>query len=157
MIIECDNMDLFCRINAQAETPFQEFVEFIARCVGGSSHLNAVRGKTLDISVFENDDFDTKLSSTGNDRWLHFRYTLEIDPIEGISPGDYVAAIATLLKLLWSSQMDAVASCDFEEQLPRNVRRLKWTKIPRPDNGDAEATETIDVTDVVIPAIGDPG
>jgi hypothetical protein len=126
-----DSTDLFCRINVQTEMPFQEFVAFITRCAGGSSHMNAVTAKTLDISVFENDDFDADKARIGKDRWLYFRYTLEIDPIKSVSPGGYVAAIGALLKSLWSSGMDAVASCDFEEQLPRNVRRLEWTRIPR--------------------------
>jgi hypothetical protein len=141
MEADFESTDLFCRVNVQAEVPFQEFVSFIARCAGGSAHMNAVRGKMLDISVFENDDFDAKLSNTGKDRWLHFRYTLEIDPIEGVSPRDYVAAVGSLLKALWSSGMDAVASCDFEEQLPRNVRRLKWETIPGPGRGSSGKRE----------------
>jgi len=128
MVTDFSRMDLFCRINVQSEKTFQEFVEFVARCVGGTNHLNDVRSKTLDISVFENDDFDAKLSNMGDDRWLHFRYTLEIDPIEDVVVGDYVAAIAVLLQALWSSCLDAVACCDFENQLPQNVRRLKWAK-----------------------------
>lgn len=136
---EFNSMDLFCRINVQAEVPFQDFVALIARCAGGSSHMNTVRGQTLDISVFENDDYETEMAHTGADRWLYFRYTLEIDPIKGVRPKDYVAAIGALLKSLWSSGMDAVASCDFEEQLPRNVRRLKWARIPRPPSGGAES------------------
>jgi len=77
------SMDLFCRINVQTDMPLQELVAFIARCSGGSSHMNAVRGRSLDISVFENDDFDTEKSHSGEDRWLHFRYTLEVDPVAG--------------------------------------------------------------------------
>ncbi len=140
---EFDSMELFCRINVQAEMPFQEFVAFIARCAGGQSRMNAMTSQALDISVFENDDFDTEKSHLGDDRWLYFRYTLEIDPIECISPGDYVAAIGALLKSLWSAGVDAVAACDFEEQLPRNVRRSKWATVSRPDsesNGAAEMT-----------------
>lgn len=137
MVADLSKMDLFCRINVQSELSFQQFVASMARCVGGTNHMNDVRGKTLDISVFENDDFDAKLSKRGEDRWLHFRYTLEIDPIEGVSAGDYVAAIAALLQTLWSSCMDAVASCGFEDQLPRNVRRLKWAMVHQPDKGGA--------------------
>jgi len=146
MEADFESTDLFCRVNVQAEMPFQEFVAFIARCAGGSSHMNAVTSKALDISIFENDDFDAQLSNTGNDRWLHFRYTLEIDPIKGVSAKDYVAVIGTLLQSLWSSRIDAVAACDFEEQLPRNVRRLKWARNLRPDSGGAGGTETIGST-----------
>jgi hypothetical protein len=135
------SMDLFCRINVEAGTRFQDFVALISRCVGGSSHMNAVRSQILEISVFENDDYDTEMAHTGKDRWLYFRYTLEIDPIQGFSPKDYIAAIGGLLKSLWSSHMDAVASCDFEEELPRNVRRLSWATTLRPHSGDAEGAD----------------
>jgi hypothetical protein len=145
-----DNMDLFCRINVQTQMPFLEFAAFIARCAGGSSHMNAIRAKTLDISVFENDDFDAELSRTGADRWLYFRYTLEADPSDGVLPKDYVAAIGALLNSLWSSRMDAIAACDFEEQLPQDVRRLQWARTPRPDRA-ATGTEVADVRDIVIP------
>lgn len=149
------SMDLFCRINVQAESRFQDIVALIARCAGGSSHENAVRSQTLDISVFENDDYDNEKAHVGEDRWLYFRYRLDIDPIEGVSAKDYVAAIGSLLTALWSAGMDVVAASDFEDQLPRNVRRLNWAKIPRPGNGGVGRSEIIDVTDIVIPAAGD--
>jgi hypothetical protein len=119
-------MDPFCRINVQTEMPHQEFVAFIVGCVGGSSRLNSVRSQALDISVDENDVFDAQKSRTGKERWLYFRYTLEVDPVEGIALRDYIAAIGALLQALWSSCMEAVASCDFEDHLPRNERRSKW-------------------------------
>ena len=150
-----NNRDLFCRINVQAESRFQDIVALIARCAGGSSHENAVRSQTLDISVFENDDYDNEMAHVGEDRWLYFRYRLDIDPIEGVSAKDYVAAIGSLLTALWSAGLDAVAASDFEDHLPRNVRRLNWAKIPRPGSAGVGTSEIIDVTDIVIPAAGD--
>src|SRR5207249_4594195 len=90
-----------------------------------------VRNEMLDISVFDNDDFDLGKSQQGKDRWLYFRYTLEIDPVVGTAPKDYVASISALLKSLWSSQVDAIGACDFEEYLPRNVRRLELDRTPQ--------------------------
>ena len=124
MEADFENMDLFCRINAQSEMPHGEFVSFIADCVGGRRHLNTVTSDKLDISVDDNDVFDAEKSRTGKDRWLYFRYSLDIDPAEGVSPGDYVAAIGNLLQSLWASRVEAVASCDFEEQLPRKGSSL---------------------------------
>jgi hypothetical protein len=121
-----DCMNLFCRVNVQSELPHQDFVATVARCAGGTSRMNTVRSPTLDISVFENDEFDPEMSRTGQDRWLYFRYTLEVDPVEGVSPSEYVASVGTFLESLWSSCMEAVAACDFEDHLPRNVRRSKW-------------------------------
>jgi len=155
MKTEFDKLELFCRVNVQSEMPHHELVSFIARSVGGVSRMNSVKSDKVDISVDDNDVFDAVKSGRGKDRWLHFRYTLEIDPMEGVSPGDYVAAIGILLTSLWSSRMDAVASCDFEEQLPRNVRRLKWARIPGIDKGAAGGTVMTDDAGVVIPATGD--
>ena len=88
--------------------------------------MNSVKSAHLDIAVDDNDEFDSEKANQGNDRWLYFRYTLEIDPIESVAPEDYIVAVGNLLKSLWSSQMDAVAACDFEDQLPQNKRRMKW-------------------------------
>lgn len=150
-----DSVDLFCRINVQAEIPFQDFVAAVARCASGSSHMNVVRTRALDISVFENDDYDADMSHTGKDRWLHFRYRLEIDPIEGASPTDYVAAIGALLNSLWSFRMDAVAACEFEDRLPRNVRRLKWAWNPR-DHGTAAGSPTFGGAEITIVPTAEP-
>jgi len=46
--------------------------------------MNSVRSRALDISIDENDVFDADKSHTGKDRWLYFRYTLEVDPVEGV-------------------------------------------------------------------------
>jgi hypothetical protein len=116
-----DNMDLFCRINVQSDLAFEDFVASVAQHAGGSRHMNVVQNGALDISIHKNDIFDPLKSRSGEDRWLYFRYTLEIDPIPGTAPGGYVAAIGALLKSLWSSALDAVVSCDFEDRLPRLV------------------------------------
>lgn len=139
MTSEFDNLELYCTVNVQSDMPHSEFVSFIARSVGGVSRMNSIKSGKLDISVDDNDVFDAEKSCTGKDRWLYFRYTLEIDPIEGVSSRDYVAAIGAMLKSLWSSGMDAVASCDFEEKLPRNVRRLNWARNSQPHSGGIDA------------------
>ena len=136
--IAFDHWEPFCRVNVQSEMPHGDFVSCIARRVGGVRRMNSVHSGTLDISVDDNDVFDPAKARTGKDRWLYFRYTLEIDPGEGVPPGEYVAAVGALLKSLWSSGMDAVASCDFEQHLPQNVRRLNWARIPQSGSIGAE-------------------
>ena len=117
--------------------------------------MNSVTTEMLDISIDDNDVFDAERSRTGKDRWLYFRYTLEIDPVADVAPGDYLAAVGALLKSLWSSGMDAVSSSDFEAQLPRNVRRLKWARTPHAHGGDAVRVEMIGQTHVVVPVPSD--
>jgi hypothetical protein len=119
-----EEKDLFCRVNIDARLPHNQFVNFLARRVGGTSEWNLVSSRELDIIVDENDVFDPAMSVSGEDRWLYFPYTLEIDPIAGVSSQDYIAAVANLLTSLWSAGMDAVAACEFEDELPQNERRL---------------------------------
>lgn len=97
--------DLFCRINVQTDMPHHELVAILAHALGGTSHGNVVKNRLLNISVDDNDVFDPEKSHTGKDRWLHFRYTLEVDPVKGISPAEYVAAIGALLERFWASCM----------------------------------------------------
>jgi hypothetical protein len=120
--------DLFCRLYLQTDLPHGELVGLLGRCVGGTVHFNSVRSQELDISVDENDLYDPERSGKGNDRWLYFRYTLEITPSQSADSREYVAAISRLLSSLWSAGIDAVAASEFEEQLPTNVRRLNWQK-----------------------------
>jgi hypothetical protein len=127
MKLDFSDLDLFCRMNVQSDLPHEQFVSFLARAIQGVSSLNSVKNETLEILVDDNDVFDPEKSRTGQDRWLYFRYTLEIDPAKGVAPPDYVASVAELLESLWSSSMDAVAARDFEDELPRNERRRKWT------------------------------
>jgi hypothetical protein len=118
--------------------------------------MNSVRSDKLDISVDDNDVFNAEKARKGKDRWLYFRYTLEIDPIESVSASDYVAAIGILLKSLWSSRMDAVASCDFEDRLPRNVRRLKWAWNPQDHGTLAGGAQVTGGAGVMIRPTADP-
>ncbi len=141
MTADVEHPDLFCRVNVQSEMPHGEFVSFLARNIGGVARMNSITTEKLDISVDDNDVFDAAKSCTGEDRWLYFRYTLEIDPAAGVAPGEYIAAVGNLLKSLWSSKMDAVASSDFEGSLPRNVRRLKWSGQLSPTSGDGSRGE----------------
>jgi hypothetical protein len=67
-----------------------------------------------------------------------FKYTLEIDPAEAVLPPDYIAAIGHLLQWLRSAGMDAVAACEFEDRLPRNVRRLNWSIPAGPESQAGE-------------------
>jgi hypothetical protein len=118
-------IDLFCRINVQADMPYSAFVVLVARCASGARHANLVSSKNLDISVDENDIFDAEKSKQGAKRWLYYPYTLEIDAPAKTSQDSYVAAVGSLLQSLWSCNLDAVASCEFESSLPRKEQRTK--------------------------------
>lgn len=121
-----EDIDLYCGIYANSELPHAAFIDFVALRVGGDLVRREVRNESLDISVMRNDTFDPALAATGPDRWLYFPYRLEIDPVAGVSFASYVEAVAGLLTSLWAAEVDAVAACEFEDDLPRNERRLAW-------------------------------
>ena len=91
-----DSMDLFCRINVQAEMPHQEFVAFIAQQYRRGQPHNSVRSQTLDILVDENTP--TTLSIENREETLACYVTWKSIPIEGVEPKDYVASIGRASK-----------------------------------------------------------
>jgi len=118
--------DLFCRVMAQSELPFKAFCARVGEIVGGRVARNGVTSSRVELFVDENDSYDPALCHRGPDRWLRFRYTLEITPAPGTEPDHYIAAVGQLLKGLWSEGIPAVGACEFETRLPVNPDRAQW-------------------------------
>ena len=47
------------------------------------------------------------------------KYYIEIEPKEDTDDRDYVLEVTDLLTKLWNAAFKAIASCDFEDLLPR--------------------------------------
>jgi hypothetical protein len=117
---------LFCRIFIQSDLPQPEFVGLVVDCIGGQRRSNSVTSESLDILIDENDSYDLQKAHIGEDRWLFFKYSLEIDPMGNVSRIDYLKSLSNFVESLWKRGIEAVAACDFEELLPRNLQRQNW-------------------------------
>ena len=98
----------------------------------------------MDLVV--NEDFNEKRTKQDRDRFLFYRYYLEIEPIESVRRERYVESVGRLLERLWQSGGKAVAAvtsrANFQERAGTRPRRergtetaMEPTEIPRRQNG----------------------
>lgn len=83
--------------------------------ISGSSILT----KQAEIFIFNNGDFDEEKRKQGTDAFLYYKYYIEIELKEDTDDRNYVLEVTDLLTKLWNADFKAIASCDFEDLLPR--------------------------------------
>lgn len=105
----------WCRIHVDGPASLDELRRAVADAVGGSADDYGVRAPGVELPVEEADDHspDAKRAFPGG--FLHFRYTVEVLPDEGVP----VELAGELLEALWRRGWAAVAVCDYEDRLPR--------------------------------------
>lgn len=86
----------------------------------------------VEVDVLHNDEAD-KRRIAFPDGFLHFRYKLEVECGDAAeSEGHEI--VAAILEMAWRRGWAAVASCDFEDDLPRRGG-YKCQDIPWPSEG----------------------
>jgi hypothetical protein len=108
---------LFCKVFVNTQLSEKELTADIIRLSGGTLRNFTVEGPAMEIDVRKND----ALVPGEAPSFVDFPFYLDIEPPaeRGVSRGDYVSAISELLRGLWGLGYDAVASCRFEDELPR--------------------------------------
>jgi len=120
-VIEFEN--LYCKMFVDFDNELKYMVELISKLTNGTIENNRglISTEIAEFDVRENDDFKTPKelrSEAPVDTFLFWRYYIDIEPKEGIEPPAYVSMISQLLKDLQTKRIDAVAACDFENELP---------------------------------------
>ena len=119
-----DQKTLYCRIWVDTDLPEAALVDLLVRFTKGEkqegkfAQILFIMSEALAFDILENEDFWPE--ATGIGKYLYSRYYLDVDPMTGTSRSHYVAAIADLLQKLWDNGYEAVAGCDFVDELPRN-------------------------------------
>jgi len=114
-----EEYDLFTEIFVDSDVDKEMLLDAVSNIVKGTISVSSKLTKQAEIFVFNNSDFDKDKLSQGNDGFLYYKYYLEIEPIEGMGKTNYVLEISNLLTKLWDADIKAIASCDFENLLPR--------------------------------------
>jgi hypothetical protein len=96
-------MDLFCQIYINYERSEKEIIFF----------LSELMTEDVVIDLRKNDEYQPN-----SDDFLFFKYILEIDFLT--ETVNYVQIVGDILLFLWSKQIAAVASCDYENKLPES-------------------------------------
>jgi hypothetical protein len=111
-------MDLFCKLFVDAECDKNELVSRLAEITNGAAEHSSVVTKWCEFNVVRNSDSDERRTNSEQGGFLYFPFFLEIEPSDGVEHGVYVTGIGSLLTNLWNSGIQAVAACDFEDELP---------------------------------------
>lgn len=114
-----ENFDLFTKIFLDTNVDKGAVIETVSKIVYGTISGSNVTTEHADIFIFNNGDFNEDKRNQGNDEFLYYKYNLEIEPTEDVENSAFVVEISNLLIKLWDAGYKAIASCDFEELLPR--------------------------------------
>lgn len=114
-----EEFDLFTKIFVDSDVDKVMLLDTVSNIVMGTISGSSILTKQAEIFIFNNGDFDEEKRNQGNDGFLYYKYYLEIEPTEDVSDRNYVLEISNLLTKLWDADFKAIASCDFEDLLPR--------------------------------------
>ncbi|RZJ97159.1 MAG: hypothetical protein EON88_03900 [Brevundimonas sp.] len=104
--------DLYCKVYAIGPATNVAMREVLTTVAGGTFELRTLETGSLIIDLIE---------TAGGDAadFANWPFQLEIDAQPGVGRDDFIAAIRALLDGLRARAVQAVPSCDFEDQLRR--------------------------------------
>jgi hypothetical protein len=110
------DIDLYCKIYLKTSLKQDELKALLSGALAGSFDGRAISANILLMDLFINKE---AMDGSNSDRAVDWPFYLEVEPIEceTCQPESFVTSIATLLKALRASGIQATPSCDFEEQL----------------------------------------
>lgn len=117
--------ELYCQIYVDAEISGDELLEKVAQLVGGNVDIDTVCTDNYEIDIKKNEDFNPERRHEEPDGFVYFRYYMDVDALPGQRRSAQIALVTKLLESLWSWGFQAVAACDYEEELPK-AGGYKW-------------------------------
>ncbi|EHI99782.1 hypothetical protein CDLVIII_3208 [Clostridium sp. DL-VIII] len=111
--------NLYCKIFIDTDEEREKVLNSIKDIVSGAIERWTIISESMEIELRKNEEFNKREISRKEDGFFYSRYYLDIEPKENIEQEEYIFGIAILLENLWSIGYKAVASCDFENELPR--------------------------------------
>jgi hypothetical protein len=113
-----DRQDLYCKIFVNGAPTREDLLQLVARTVGGTIEFHTAIAAGAEIYVAHNDE-DDALRARDPDGFVFYPHYLDVTAEPGQTPSAQITLVATLLEAFWAAKLDAVAACDFEEELPR--------------------------------------
>ncbi|QAA33369.1 1,4-dihydroxy-6-naphthoate synthase [Clostridium manihotivorum] len=112
--------NLYCKIYVDTDKSIQDIINVILSVVSGQVRRKGVYSTNLEIDIRYNKEYDELERLGVEDGFLYYKYYLEIEPNENAAQKKYILSVSQLLEGLWGVGYKAVASCDFEVDLPRS-------------------------------------
>jgi hypothetical protein len=111
--------NLFCKVFVDTNEERLSLLSSIKDIVLGTTERWTIDSNSMELELRKNDDFNESLRFEKQDGFLYSRYYIEIEPIGDIKQEQYILSVSRLLENLWALGYEAVAACDFENELPR--------------------------------------
>ncbi|ABR35353.1 hypothetical protein [Clostridium beijerinckii] len=111
--------NLFCKVFVDTNEERLSLLSSIKDIVLGTTERWTIDSNSMELELRKNDDFNESLRFEKQDGFLYSRYYIEIEPIGDIKQEQYILSVSMLLENLWALGYEAVAACDFENELPR--------------------------------------
>jgi hypothetical protein len=117
--------NLYCKIFLDCDLEREQLTQMIAISIDGRIESKTILSNYCEIDIENNEDFHDIQRHDYSDGFLYYPYYLDIEPSEEVLFSSYADVITKLLEYLWNKVYQAVAACDFEEELPRKGG-YKW-------------------------------
>ena len=125
------NSILYCKVYIDANVGIESLVSTVAQILEGVEEMNTVILPRCEIDVRKNEEFNEVRRREFPDGFLYFRYYADIEAQLGQQRESQIELVSKLLKRLWSLGFPAIASCDFEDELPQQggyrSRSVPWS------------------------------
>jgi hypothetical protein len=114
-------MDSYCSVYFTECVQFTDLIEkFLNRIEGRIIHKNSIEIESGFIDIVENKSYNEYLQYGFPDGFLYFKFKIEINFKQSVQITECIAVVTKILKLLWESNISAVAAADYEQFLPLN-------------------------------------
>lgn len=112
--IDSEDPSRWCKIFVRGEAGRQAVLVVVANVLNAEVDGWSVANRVLSLEVRGNDEFDAARAGD----FLFWPFLVEVQGETGVERFEIVAGVRDLLEGLWIAAFDAVAACDFEDELP---------------------------------------
>ena len=123
------SINLYCKMFVNLTQEYKEAEDIVALLSQGQqAPFGAIHTIFAQIDFRRNDDYKTPIelrSGDPNNSFLYWKYFLDIEPNDETETATYISGISNLLQAFWEKGIDAIAACDFEDELPAKEEKIE--------------------------------
>lgn len=113
--------DFYCKIFVDSPIVIEELADEVSLMIHVEhDKFLSMEGEYFTIDIMKNKEFNKEKATEFPDGFLYFPYFIDCDVTNDKKINEYKKMIGALLLKLWDSKYRAVASCEFEHELPNN-------------------------------------
>ncbi len=114
-------MDNYCKIFLDSPESDDKLLQRLYFKYGGKINMFTLITPEFEIYIDANEDHNPQAHVDKNSEFLYYPLLVEIDFACNLDK--QIMYISDLLNFFWNDRLKAVATCDFEDKLPKNPYR----------------------------------